>query len=187
MYDMSQLTKSLKSRIEELTASIETQTTELAAFRRVLEIELAKETAPTAKTPSETPAHSKPATTNGAPSHDLGAIEFTGNKTAFVIAIVRAHGAAGAAPKEIRDVFTARKIPLSENLIYTTLSALAKDKKLQRRDGRYYASGAASVAQKNGGASPTKRHISPAGLKAIREAVKKRWAAKRMADRAAAK
>jgi hypothetical protein len=184
---MSQLTKSLQTRIEELTASIETQTSELAAFQRVLQIELAKETAPTEKIPSEPSAHPVPASTNGASSHNLAAIEFSGNKTAFVVAIVRAHGAGGAAPKEIREVFTAREIPLSENLIYTTLSALAKEKKLQRRDGRYYASGDTSVDPKNGSASPTKRRISPAGLKAIREAVKKRWAAKRAADRAVAK
>jgi hypothetical protein len=38
---MPQLTKSLKTRIEELTASVEAQTAELAAYQRVLHIELA--------------------------------------------------------------------------------------------------------------------------------------------------
>jgi hypothetical protein len=180
---MSQLTNFLKTRIEELTTSVEAQTTEMAAYARVLEIELAKEKAPSEESVSKAPVKTTPVSTHSAPSVDL---PFTGNKTAFVIAVVQARGAAGATPKEIREVFSARKIALSENLIYTTLSALAKQKKLQRRDGRYY--GAVNgTAPKTVTTKPAKRKISPEGLKRIREANKKRWAAKKAADRAAAK
>jgi hypothetical protein len=177
---MSQLTKSLRTRIEELTASIEAQTTELAAYKEVLQIEIAKETTPTEARQKESPAKPGPVSAHDKPGADLTNIAFTGNKTAFVVAIVKAHGAAGATPKEIREVFTSRKIPLSENLIYTTLSALAKDKKLRRRDGRYFEAGSATVP-KSGGAAPAKKKMSPAAIKKIREGVKKYWAAKRAA------
>ena len=142
---MSQLTKSLRTRIQELTTSIETQTAELAAYKEVLQIEVAKETTPTDTSQGEGPVKASPAATNGAPSSELAAVEFTGNKTAFVVAIVKARGAAGATPKEIREVFTTRKIPQSENLIYTTVSALVKEKKLRRHDGRYYGVASATV------------------------------------------
>ena len=50
---MSQLTKSLQTRIEELTASLEAQTAELAAYHRVLHLELAKEGTPAEEIPSD--------------------------------------------------------------------------------------------------------------------------------------
>jgi hypothetical protein len=100
--------------------------------------------------------------------------------TPFVVAIVKAHGSAGATPKEIREVFTSRKIPQSENLIYTTLSALAKDKKLRRLDVRYYGLGSATVS-KSGSVASAKKKMSPAAIKKIREGVKKYWAAKKAA------
>jgi hypothetical protein len=183
---MSQLTKFLKARIEELAASVEAQTTERTAYERVLQMELAKEGTPAERHSVETPVQTKAALTPNTQGVDLTGVKFAGNKAAFVVAIVKAHGAAGAAPKEIREVFAMRKIPLSENLIYTTLSALAKEKKLQRRDGRYYGGGSVAVP-KSGNALPVKRKISPAGIKRIIEANKKRWAAKKAADRAAAK
>ena len=142
-----QLIKSLRTRIEELTASVEAQTTELAAYVRVLEIESAKE-------------GTSEALTQSAPTGGLAGVPFTGNKTAFVVAIVHAHGTAGATPKEIREVFSARKIALSQNLIYTTLSPLANQKKLRRRDGRYFGLGNATVS-----APVAKRKISAEGLK----------------------
>jgi hypothetical protein len=177
---MSQLTKSLQTRIQELTTSIEAQTTELAAYNEVLQIEVAKEATPSGASASEGPAKASPVSTISAPASELAAVEFTGNKTAFVSALVKAHGAAGATPKEIREVFTSRKIPQSENLIYTTLSGLAKDKKLRRRDGRYYGPESAAVA-KTGSAAPAKRKMSPAALKRLREGVRKYWAAKKAA------
>jgi hypothetical protein len=82
---MSQLTKSLTTRIQELTTSIETQTAELAAYKEVLRIEVAKE-APIEPSPSESPAKTSPVSTNGALGIDLTGVDFTGNKTAFVIA-----------------------------------------------------------------------------------------------------
>jgi len=175
--------KSLRTRIQQLTASVAAQTTELAAYERVLQIEIAKEGTPSQGSLSEAPSQTKPVLAQSAPTVELA---FTGNKTAFVVAIVHARGAAGATPKEIRDVFTARKIALSDNLIYTTLSALAKQKKLKRRDGRYFGVGSAT-ASKSGSTVPAKRKISPAGLKRIIAANKKRWAATKAADRAAAK
>ena len=188
---MPPLTESLKTRIDELTTSIETHTTELAAYQRVLQIEVAKETTPSGAISSGIPAQSSPASTQRAPSVDLTGVEFGGNKTAFVVAIVKAHGAAGATPKEIREVFASRKIPQSDNLIYTTLSALAKDKKLRRRDGRYFGAGAGATVSKNGStatakksgsaAPAAKKKMSAAAIKKIREGVKKYWAAKKAA------
>jgi hypothetical protein len=95
----------LKTRIQQLTTSIEAQTTELAAYQQVLQIELAKESTPAEESPSVISAQSSPASSNGAAAVDLTAVEFTGNKTAFVVSIVKAHGAIGATPKEIREVF----------------------------------------------------------------------------------
>jgi hypothetical protein len=66
----------------------------------------------------------------------------------------------------------------SDNLIYTTLSALAKDKKLRRRDGRYHAVGSATVL-KTASVAPAKKKISAAAIEKIREGVKKYWAAKK--------
>jgi len=181
---MPQLEESLKTRIQELTTSIAAQTAVLVAYKEVLHIELAKETTPTEASESEGPVKASPVSTNSAPGIDLTGVEFTGNKTAFVVAIVKAHGTAGATPKEIRDVFATRKIPQSDNLIYTTLSALAKNKKLRRRDGRYYGFGVAAVSKTGSAApsvAPAKKKMSPAAIKKIREGVKKYWAAKKAA------
>jgi hypothetical protein len=179
---MSQLTKSLTTRIQELTTSIAAQTAELAAYKEVLQMEVAKETTPSGSIPSGIPAQSSPASSNGTSGIDLTGVEFGGNKTAFIVAIAKAHGASGATPKEIKVVFTSRKIPHSDNLIYTTLSALVKDKKLRRRDGRYFWVGSATVS-KNGSVSPSvataKKKMSPAAIKKIREGVRKYWAAKK--------
>jgi hypothetical protein len=55
---------------------------------------------------------------------------------------------------------------------------LAKDKKLRRRDGRYFGEGSAAVSKTASGA-PAKKKMSPAAIKKIREGVKKYWAAKK--------
>jgi len=178
---MSQLSKSLKTRIEELTTSIAAQTAELAAYKQVLQIEVAKETTLSVSIPNGIPAQSSPASSNGTSGIDLTGVEFGGNKTAFAIAVVKAHGTAGATPKEIREVFASRKIPQSDNLIYTTLSALAKDKKLRRADGRYFGVGSATVSKGEGSAPVAKKKMSAAAIKKIREGVKKYWAAKKAA------
>jgi hypothetical protein len=183
---MSQLAKTLKTRIDEITAAIEAQTTELAAYRAVLEMEVAKDKAPAEPAPSEVSSYPGPVARNGGTSGSLAHIPFTGNKTTLVAEIVKGHGKAGAAPKDVEKVFTDRKIERSKNLVYNTLSYLVAQKKLQRRDGRYFGIQTEAVTPQNGGA-PTKRRISPAGIKRIREAMKKRWAAKKSAPRAAAK
>jgi hypothetical protein len=123
---MPQLKESLKTRIQELTTSIDSQTAELAAYQSVLQIELAKESTSAEGSPSEARAQTASVPTASIPAVDLSAVEFTGNKTAFVVAIVRAHGAAGATPKEIREVFATRKIPHSDNLMLALHAQYAK-------------------------------------------------------------
>jgi hypothetical protein len=77
---------------------------------------------------------------------------FRGNKTEFIRALVEARGARGAVPKDIAEAFTARHIGRSENLIYSALSTLVKQKRLKKQDGRYFAmstkSNAKSIASK---------------------------------------
>jgi hypothetical protein len=183
---MSQLTKSLTTRIHELTASVEAQSSELAAYRRLLQIELAKESGSTESSAGGTGPQKQAASTPSALPVEPASIPFSGNKTTLVGDIVRSLGRAGAAPKDVEKVFNDRKIKRSKNLIYNTLSYLVAQKKLQRRDGRYFGVTTAP-ASPSASAAPTKRHISPEGIKRIREAVQKRWAAKRAAERAAAK
>ena len=185
---MSQFANSLKTRIQDLAASVETQKTELAAYERVLQIELARESA-TPTGPIERPSLTHSTVPESAPvpsAVDPANLTFTGNKTTLVGDIVKSYGSAGASPKEVEEIFSARKIKRSKNLVYNTLSYLVSKKKLKRRDGRYFSVLTTPVPQ-SGSTAPTKRRISPEGLKRIREGAKKRWAAKRAADRAAAK
>ena len=179
----------MQTRIHELTASIAAQKTELAAYQQLLQIERAKAGTATYESPSDAPSKtnpSSPPSTSVAPTVELAHIATTGNKTTLVADIVRAHGSLGASPKDVDQFFSARKIKRGKNLIYNTLSYLVSRKKLQRRDGRYFVAATAPVAQSRS-AAPTKRRLSRAGLKRIREGVKKHWAAKRAADKAAAK
>ena len=177
---MSQLSKSLEKRIQDLTKSIESQKIELAAYERVLHIELSKENAPT-ETVSIVPEVA-------APDAKVPEINYGGNKTTLVTEIVQSFGSSGATPKDVDAFFTARNIERSKNLIYNTLSYLVAQKKLHRRDGKYsVVAGNSAPAKKTAAlkklaAAPTKRRLSPEGLKRIREALKKRWAAKRAAD-----
>jgi hypothetical protein len=180
-----QLAKTLKTRIQELNASIATQKNELDAYERLLQIETAKGSTPNVESPSETRSQTGSVATHSAPPIEPATIAFTGNKTTLVADIVKSLGRAGASPKDVDKVFTDRKIQRSKNLVYNTLSYLVAQKKLQRRDGRYF--GVASATATQSASASTKRRISPAGLKRIREAVKKRWAAKKAADHAAAK
>jgi hypothetical protein len=64
--------------------------------------------------------------------------EFTGNKTEFVRAIIRSRGSAGAAPKDIDQVFMERGIERSKNVIYNALHSLVRQKKLKKKDGNYF-------------------------------------------------
>jgi len=173
---MSHFIKSLQTRIHELTASIDAQNIELAAYQQLLEIEAAKTGTSIEGSPGS------PHVASAAPAKDLAHISNTGNKTTLVGDIVAAHGNLGASPKDIDQFFSERKIKRSKNLIYNTLSYLVSRKKLQRRDGRYFGVASAPIPPAT---STVKRRLSPAGRKRIQEALKKRWAAKRAADRAA--
>lgn len=210
---MSQLSKSLEKRIQELTTSIEAQKTELAAYERVLHMETTKGTSPVETsdahealiaashpTTKKKRASKKAAKSVSAPAApttaapDASSVPFTGNKTSLVAEIVKSYGSTGATPKDVDAFFTARNVERSKNLIYNTLSYLVAQKKLQRRDGKYFTAGGsnAAPAKKNTAPAvakkaPTKRRLSPEGLKRIKEALKKRWAAKRAAEAAATK
>jgi hypothetical protein len=104
--------------------------------------------------------------------------EFTGNKTDFVRAVVEARGSSGAMPREIDEAFTIHRIDKSKNLIYSSLSALVKQKKLQKKGDRYFSASRHSNVK----SVPPKKRISPAGLKKIIEANKRRWAATKAAQ-----
>jgi hypothetical protein len=192
---MSSLTKYLEKRIQELRSVIESQKTELAAYERVLEIEVAHagqahrteatQTAETAQqniVPSEGqfPPNGAAASETAiarASGTEAGA-DFSGSKTDFVAAIVKERGTSGATPKEVGDVFSARRIARSRNLIYNALSALVKQRKLAKKDGRYFSLSSDTSVKL---AAPKKRQFSAEGLKRIREANKKRWAKERAA------
>jgi hypothetical protein len=195
MEQMSSLTRPLQKRIQELKSSIESQKAELAAYERVLEIELASsgqaqqlaitEIADTTQRTATAMERQSPTNETAAgetgitrePGTDRGP-EFTGKKTDFVAAIVRERGSSGAAPKEVADVFAARGISRSKNLIYNALSLLVKQKKLQRNGGRYFSESSDSSQKVSG---PRKWKISAKGLQRIREANKRRWAKKKAA------
>jgi hypothetical protein len=195
---MSSLTKSLQKRIEELRLSIESQRAELAAYEKVLEAEVGREdvSADQQRIARETDeSNQEPQlqltgeqgaprlTTGGRASSGNGEVqgpqaaalpEFTGNKTDFVRAIVRARGSLGATPSEIDEVFKARQIEKSKNFIYNALDALVKQNKFKRDNGRYFPPSTNAQGKRS--------RISPAGLKRIREANKKRWAKERAAQ-----
>jgi|GEM_PF-4593650 len=208
---MSQFTKSLEKRIQELTESIDAQKTELTAYERVLHMELSKGSVPAEtisdaeEAPSEAshpipatkkksaPAKAAPAVTADAPAK--------ANKTSMVADVVKSFGTEGATPKDVDAYFTAKNIERSKNLVYNTLSYLVARNKLTRRDGKYFAeAGGSTPAKKKPGRKPgvatktaatkkttTKRRLSPEGLQRIKDALKKRWAAKRAAEESGAK
>jgi hypothetical protein len=64
--------------------------------------------------------------------------EFSGNKTDFVRAVVKAGGRSGTTASEINEAFTVRRIERSKNLIYNSMSALVKQKKLKKQGDRYF-------------------------------------------------
>jgi hypothetical protein len=160
---MSSLTKSLQKRIEELRLSIESQRAELAAYEKVLEVEVGREDVSVdrqriARETDESnqeaqleltgeqggprlPTGGRAASGNGEGQGPQAAAvpEFTGNKTDFVRAIVKARGSLGATPSEIADVFKARQIEKSKNFIYNALDVLVKQNKFKRDNGRYFA------------------------------------------------
>ena len=74
-------------------------------------------------------------------------------------------------PKEIAEVFTARHIDRTDNLIYNALNALVKRKKLIKKADRYFS---VSVGSNAKSITPTKQRISPEGLKRTVQANKRR-------------
>ena len=198
---MPSLTKSLEKRIQELKSAIEVQKAELAAYKRVLEIEVANagqskqaegvETAVAAQ--GKVSLSNRRVPTNETAAGNSGVAQgsgteaapvFSRSKTDFVAAIVKARGISGATPKEVSDAFSARRIPRSKNLIYNALSLLVKQRKLEKKDGRYFSVSADSREQH---VAPRKRKISAEGLKRIREANKNRWAKEKAARNARAR
>jgi len=182
---MPTLTKSLEETIHRLKSTIESQQQELAAYELVLQIE----------TRNEQPVDSAAAPVAEPSRSPKSAVPYSGNKTALIVDIIQSYGSTGATSKEIGSAFADRKISVGSNFIYSTLSFLLSKKRLVRRDGKYFAVTESTVpppsSKRSGRAAkkqtPTKkRQISPEGLKRIREAVKRRWAAKRAADRKAA-
>jgi hypothetical protein len=196
---MSSLTRSLEKRIQELKSSIHSQEAELAAYEKVLDIELANpgesyqvevsSAGPKKKTqPTQTRSHEnqRPAVETGiAPTTGIDTIpEFSGSKSDLVVKVLEARGIAGATAKEIDEVFSAKRIARSDNLIYNALSLLRKERKLDKKNGRYYFVSSDSARKP---AAARKHRISAAGIKRIREANKKRWAEKRAAQNGVAK
>jgi hypothetical protein len=176
---MSTLIKTLENRIREITHSIDARKAELSAYERLLQVEVAHDTAPADKNTNVTAQPSKSKLTGkgtATKNADLAASPITTNKTQMVADIVKSFGKAGASAKEVDKVLTARKIERSNNLVYTALSYLLAQKKLQRRDGQYF-----SIETTAG--KPTKHKMSPEGLQRIKEALKKRWAAKKAAEK----
>jgi hypothetical protein len=200
IYPMSSLTKALEKRIHDLKLSIESQQAELAAYEKVLELERATpgqshqmEATEDAHTDAGIVHSARPqlSTDELAASGTRNAStvitedpELSGSKGDFVAAIARAHGASGATPKDVGQAFSARRIKRSKNLIYNALSSLVKQKKLERREGRYFFLSADSGPK---AVVPKKRKFSAEGLERIREANKKRWAREQSARGARAK
>jgi hypothetical protein len=193
---MSFLTKSLEKRIQELRASIEAQSTELAAYEQVLNLESGKPVEGAAPAAALAPVVAPAASHTPSPSSSSEnpiTVEFNGSRSDFVGAVLKQRGSAGVTPGEISNAFAARKVAVSKNLVYNVLSLLFKTKKVRKSAGRYFlvAGKAASVKKvpakkapaKKAKPSPAtkKRRISEEGIRRIIAATKKRWALKRAA------
>jgi len=192
---MSFLTKSLEKRIQELRASIEAQSTELAAYEQVLALESGKPAegaaalvpaaAPAAPVTSHMPASSTSS------SDSPITVEFNGSRSDFVGAVLKQRDSAGVAPSEISAAFAARKVSVSKNLVYNVLSLLFKQKRVRKSAGRYFLVAAKAPAKalekapaKAAAPAPAtkkKRRISEEGMRRIIAATKKRWALVRAA------
>src|SRR5207237_4017831 len=102
----------------------------------------------------------------------------------FACTIVKARGIAAATPKELSEFFSARRIQRRKNLIYNALSLLVKQRKLEKKDVRYFSVPADSREKP---VAPRKWKISAEGLKRIKEANKRRWAREKAARNARAR
>ena len=172
---MSFLTKSLEKRIQELRASIEAQTTELAAYEQVLALESGKPAESAVPAPAAAPASHTQAPSSGSPI----TVEFNGSRSDFVASVLKERGSAGVIPAEISAAFVARKISVSKNLVYNVLSLMFKQKRVRKSGGRYFL--VAAKAEAPVAPPPKKRRISEEGMRRIIAATKKRWALQRAA------
>lgn len=159
MNSMSELAKSLDKKIQQLKASIEAQQAELAAYENVLEMESAK----------------KASAPKSSPVKNTGIPPFGGSKTELIVQTVKSYGSKGVSPREIDAVFSARNVSHSKNLVYNTLGYLVSNKKLSKREGRYYWIGGESAMVES--------RLSADGLKRIREGLQKRWTTKKKAEK----
>jgi hypothetical protein len=191
---MSFLKTSLEKRIKELRASIEAQTTELAAYEQVLALESGKRPAGLTPAPpalaavvTDKPTQKKNAIPTPAPGAPI-TVEFNGSRSDFVAAVLKQRGAAGITPAEISAAFASRKISVSKNLVYNVLSLMFKQKRVRKLGGKYFLvagkAPAASTAALPSTAAPKKRRISEEGMRRIIAATKKRWALARAAKKA---
>jgi len=187
---MSFLTKSLEKRIQELRASIEAQTTELAAYEQVLSLESGKPVEGGAVMPSALAVSHTPVAP--ASSEAPITVEFNGSRSDFVAAVLKNRGAIGVTPAEISAAFAARKISISKNLVYNVLSLMFKQKRVRKTGGKYYLvagktvkpvakSVPKAVAPTAAAPATKKRRISEEGMRRIIAATKKRWALQRAA------
>jgi hypothetical protein len=176
---MSSLTKSLEKRIEELKTSISAQQAELAAYEKVLASELAPSAPSTAIGDGTHPLSTSTEELSSLPSGTTPIPPFTGNKSAFVAAIVQAHGSSGVTAKGVKDIFAERKVKASQNLVYNALTGLVKQKKIERRDGQYFSRVKAAGKP---AATKKKRQISAASRERMAEASRNRWAKERAAQ-----
>ncbi len=134
---MSQFSDMVTSRIHELTEIIKSKQSELAAYELVLQIESAKDGH--TSSPVETVVENAPVPQTSP--------KFAGSKTAFVLDIVNSCGSRGAAPKDVRQEFLAQKVQHGENTVYDVLSYLVGQKRLARKDGRYFLVGKPATSQ----------------------------------------
>jgi uncharacterized C2H2 Zn-finger protein len=127
------------TRLEALTAERETVRRELAAVTAALNVFGERGVAGDEGVETEPPKVDTALDTQEAEDAKAGwTPEFTGNKTEFVRVVVQSRGPVGAEPKDIAQVFAERSIEKSKNAIYNALVSLVTQKKLKKKDGRYF-------------------------------------------------
>ena len=127
------------TRLEALKGEKETVRRELEAVTAALNVFRERGVAGDEGVETEPAKGDTPLDTQEAVGAKAGRIpEFAGNKTEFVRALVQSRGSAGAAPKDIEQVFAERRIEKSKNAIYNALASLVMQKKLKKKDGQYF-------------------------------------------------
>jgi hypothetical protein len=126
------MVEQLRKRIAEIEAVIRTEEAKLIpyrnkliAYQNVLDSELGK---PGGKVP----------TTSVAAHATISTPKYTGDKTAFVLDILRAHGYLGATTQDINRAFMERSVEKGKNLVYVALNALIGREQVKRRGNHYF-------------------------------------------------